>query len=70
MEENMQMICNSLCATLQLTNRMSDMVSLIYENNGRKQFVIARFSGGNTSNINVNMDDGSSMIRDILRCIR
>lgn len=65
--ENKQSICNALCEALQLTRAYYDLQELIY--NAEAETVDAVFSGG-TITINVAMDSGAAMIRDICRGIQ
>lgn len=64
--ENKQRICNSLLATLILTREYEDLVRLEYEKEGYDETVIAYYGNGGTRVINVSMDSGSAMIKDIL----
>ena len=63
MPENKQTICNNLCDTLRLTRQYHDLLQLNY--NDDKEIVEAVFEQG-TKYINVAMDSGSAMIRDIV----
>lgn len=65
--ENKQSICNALCEALQLTRAYYDLEELIY--NEEAETVDAVFSGG-TITVNVAMDSGCAMIRDIVRGIQ
>ena len=68
--ENKQLICNLLCATLKATRDQHDLQSLTYHFNGPDdQMVTVAWSEGGTS-VNVSMDSGIAMIRDILRAIQ
>lgn len=60
--ENKTEICNQLCKALQLTYNASDLVSLDYD--PEMEIVTAVFEGG-IRKINVAMDSGTAMIRDI-----
>lgn len=64
--ENKQEICNQLCATLKCTKQYSDLKELCYCKDS--EIVTAIFEHGTTS-INVAMDSGSAMIRDIMNNI-
>lgn len=61
--ENKTKICNELCKVLQLTYNASDLVSLDYD--PEMEIVTAVFEGGSRK-INVAMDSGTAMIRDIV----
>ena len=68
--EDKQLICNLLCATLKATRDQHDLQSLTYHFNGPDdQMVTIAWSEGGTS-VNVSMDSGIAMIRDILRAIQ
>lgn len=66
MEENKQMICDLLCKTLQATNNAYDLISLTYCEEGSHQYVDVEFISGK-SRINVTLDSGTAMIRDIMK---
>lgn len=61
--ENKIEICNQLCKALQLTYNASDLVSLDYD--PEMEIVTVVFEGGSRK-INVAMDSGTAMIRDIV----
>jgi len=68
--ENKQMICDKLLETLQLTRQYEDLQSLIYLRGGQdRETVTALFAQGSTQEINVSMDSGAAMIRDILKAL-
>lgn len=62
--ENKQAICKSLCETLQKTRNLQDVMELDYDE--PSQTVTAVFSDGTEQLINVAMDSGTAMIKDIL----
>ena len=62
--ENKIEICNQLCKVLQLTRGAHDLVSLDFDQ--EVEVVIAVFGSGNKKGINVAMDSGTAMIRDIV----
>lgn len=64
MSENKQHICDLLLDTLQATNNAGDIVSIIYDDITEKVWV--KFDGGGIRTINVAMDSGTAMIRDIM----
>ena len=53
--------------TLKLTRHLSDLIDLDYIE--EKELVVAHFEGGGKKEINVAMDSGIAMIRDIIRGI-
>ena len=63
--ESKQEICSLLLVTLQATYNASDLVSLQY--NAVKETVTATFASGGKRVINVAMDSGTAMIRDIMK---
>ena len=68
--ENKQKICDLLLKTLQATDNAWDCEGLNYEKlpNGDEQVTIVWESGGKT-NVNVSMDSGTAMIRDIMKSL-
>ena len=64
MMEYKQQICNRLLKTLQLCRYTYDLEALEY--NWEKDFVVARFKSGYTKTINVEMDSGIALIKDIV----
>ena len=62
--ENKRTICSLLLKTLQATDNAHDLVSLEY--NAERESVTAIFASGGTRDINVAMDSGTAMIRDIM----
>lgn len=62
--ENKTEICNELCKVLQLTRDAYDLVSLDYD--PKLEVVTAVFVCGGKREINVAMDSGTAMIRDIV----
>ena len=63
--ENKQEICNALVKVLKLTRDASDVADLIY--NADNETVLVLFNLGGVRLINVAMDSGVAMIRDIMR---
>lgn len=64
---NKQLICDKLCAVLQLTNRFYDLESLEYvEETEYESHVLARFSHGSRI-VETSMDNSWGMIVDIIR---
>lgn len=67
MIENKTAICNALCEALQLTRAYYDLEELIYNEEAETVGIV--FPGG-TITVNVAMDSGSAMIRDVIRGIQ
>lgn len=68
--ENKQLILDALCSALQLTRDQADLGALKYKEIGPdEQRVIATYDGGGSREINVSLDSGIAMIRDVLRAI-
>jgi hypothetical protein len=65
--ENKQKICDLLCDALRLTDAYGDIEMIEYSKSNENVAVI--FKGGYTRNINVAMDSGMNMIRDIVHCL-
>lgn len=65
--ENKQLICDRLLECLYLTRQLYDLIDLDYIK--EKELVVAHFEGGGKKEINVAMDSGIAMIRDIIRAI-
>ena len=68
--EDKQRICDKLLETLQLTRQYEDLQSLIYLRGGQDhETVMALFTPNNALEINVSMDSGAAMVRDILKAL-
>lgn len=68
MEENKAAICDKLFELLKMTNEYRYLTELKYEKEEYKQErVTVRFGSGKYFKINVNMDSGIAIIRDVLR---
>lgn len=65
--EDKQEICDLLLKTLQATDNAHDLVSLTYD--AEEEIVTARFASGGKRVINVAMDSGTTMIRDVMRIL-
>ena len=65
MSENKHEIIALLRKTLQATRNAKDLVSLEYDE--ESEVVTALFRSGGERRINVAMDSGTAMIRDIMR---
>ena len=66
-EENKQAICDALLPVLQMTRDLFDLESLEYQEDDNREIVVATYSNGYKKEINVHMDSGCAMIRDIIR---
>lgn len=68
--EDKNLICEELAKLLKLTRNQSDLKALNYEilDNG-DEIVTAEWDNGGRRIINVSMDSGTAMIRDIMRAI-
>jgi hypothetical protein len=62
--ENKQLICKKLVPVLQLTRNLYDLMDLDYDPD--KEIVTATYVNGSKKEINVRMDSGTAMIRDII----
>lgn len=62
--EDKQKICDLLLKTCQATDNAHDLVSLEYS--AESEIVTAIFASGGTRDINVAMDSGTAMIRDVM----
>lgn len=67
MRENKQKICDLLAETLRATRNQHDLLSLIY--NDESETVEIVWASGGKRRVNVAMDSGTAMIRDIMRAI-
>lgn len=64
--EDKQEICNLLAATLKATRNHHDLIELKYERiKDDLELVHVRWAGGEKK-INVSLDSGEAMIRDIM----
>lgn len=63
MKEDKQAICDALLLALQKTIHLSDLISLRYDE--KIELVIALFDNRSTKLVNVAMDSGIAMIKDI-----
>lgn len=62
--EDKQNICNLLLITLQATRTAADVVNIVYNND--PEIVTVTFESGSYRKVNVAMDSGTAMIRDIM----
>ena len=65
--ENKQAICDKLLEALKMTRNLYDLVYLKYFSDN--QTVNAHFGNGTVKTVNVAMDSGTAMIRDIIKAI-
>lgn len=65
--ENYSAICRGLCRTLQQTRQYDDLYWLEHVYSGDERYVLAKFTNGSTRKINVTMDSGIAMIKDIIK---
>lgn len=70
MTEDKQKILYALLVALKQTRDLYDLVDLTYQPAQDMQFVIAKFTGGGTRKINVTLDSGVAMIRDVMEELR
>ncbi len=70
MREDKAYICHELARLLNITRDGWDIEDIIYER-GSDDHELAhiRFDGGHIKTVNVTMDSGVAMIRDIMRVI-
>lgn len=66
--EDKQLICDLLCWALKATRDQHDLQALIYHKEGCDEYVDICYPKGGR-NVNVTIDSGIAMIRDILRAI-
>ena len=64
MTENKQKICDLLLITLQATSNAADVIILIHDE--ESETVTVTFLSGGKRVVNVAMDSGTAMIRDIM----
>jgi hypothetical protein len=72
MEEDKQMICNALALTLRLTRNQNDLKYLRYyklKEDPVQERVDVIWDNGAKKIINVTLDSGTTMIRDIVNRI-
>lgn len=66
--ENKQKICNGLCRLLRSTTGGSDIVSIQYD--PLKETVEVLKDSGYRQEINVAMDSGMALIKDVMKQLR
>lgn len=69
--EDKQAILDALTEALKITRNQNDLRSLKYYEDQEKdvQIVMVTWQNGATKFINVTMDSGTAMIRDVMKCI-
>lgn len=67
MKEDKQKICDLLLPALQATRNLYDLQELEYSE--ERDLVYAKFESGYQKVVNVAMDSGTAMIRDIVKQI-
>ena len=67
MTEDKQLICNYLVRALKCTRNQEDLTNLVYDS--ISETVSAIYDNGAIKHINVAMDSGTAMIRDIMRVL-
>ena len=67
MREDKQKICDLLLPALQATRNLHDLQELEYSE--ERELVYAKFKSGYQKVVNVAMDSGTAMIRDIVKQI-
>lgn len=67
--ENKQKICTLLLATLQATHNQEDLTDIRYDKTGSDELVTLTWKNGYQKRVNVSMDSGTAMIRDIMKSI-
>ena len=66
--EDKQEICNLLCAALKATRDQHDLTEIIYQRRANDRETATLFyENGSKRIVNVSMDSGIAMMRDILR---
>ena len=65
-KEDKQLILDLWLPALQATRNLHDLQELEYD--AKNEFVYAKFQGG-TKVVNVAMDSGTAMMKDVLKCI-
>jgi len=69
--ENKQQICDLLTEALKATRDQADLIRIRYEEIGPDhQQVVLDYEGNGRRSVNVSLDSGIAMIRDILMALR
>lgn len=66
MREDKQAICDALCTTLQLTRDFYDLVAIEYDGTPYHETATLIYRNGKGAPINVALDSGEAMIRDVI----
>lgn len=66
MSENKQAICDKLAEALKITRNCYDLTDIEYD--VKAEVAVLHFVGGDVK-VNVAMDSGTAMIRDIMRAV-
>lgn len=67
MDENKQKLCNMLCRLFRATRAGSDVVDISYDE--KAELVTVLFDSGGKRIINVAMDSGIALIKDVVNHI-
>ena len=67
--EDKQMICYLLTDALKATRDQHDLKKIVYNRRGQDDEIVSIIYENGSKNVNVSMDSGIAMIRDILRAI-
>lgn len=65
--EDKQKILDLLLPTLQATRENADLKELTYKAQNNNEIVVCKFKSGLELFVNVTIDSGMAMIRDVLR---
>ena len=68
--EDKALITKKLCELLRLTSQYYDIADMTYEHEGTKELVRVEFQGGGHTDIDVALDSGYALIREVLRGLR
>lgn len=66
MSEDKQAICDALCTALQMTRDFRDLVAIEYDGTPYHETATLIYEHGKGAPINVALDSGEAMIRDIM----
>ena len=70
MREDKQKICDLLCEVLKATRDQEDLISLVYEKDeAGNETVTSIYNKGGSRVVNVTIDSGIAMIRDIMKSL-
>ena len=65
--EDLQDVCDNMLLALQSTKSCSNLVALVYDRD--YELVIAKYANGDVVKINVNGDNGTGLIIDVVRVL-